>query len=432
MLLLWLGLVTAGAEHLELDLETSFLQISVASVTEDAPWAELHLSVYLLGFLLVPVFAAAFLCPKWVVVAMIACADSLCAELPMAIFPLITDDALILGALFAMKPLGQAVATPLVLRFARHRELHLMKLGLLLQSSGLLLQAFIPGAGAWFGARAAQGVASALIMEATAATGTEAMQEAEAKGGLVDQMALVYSMMLGVICGAPLGGLAFSIDPFLPFLSLALAELVLLAAVNVKMDSPSPPNSRPIRTPLLSMLKFPMVSRPLTLVCLLFTYNSALQAMIFKVLEDDFGLSVESSGFIWLFQAWPAILTWLLLGQMAQAIGFRLIMLSGIVAAGAGAMVIDDHSLTLLIGELLVAGFAIGAENATVPRLMEDIGSRHFQVPDIYVLLNLSQQLACVVGPVMGGLFVRLSGLQAMGRAFGVVLLGYAMSYTLD
>ena len=430
MLLLWFGLATAGAEHLDLDLETSFLQVSVATVSSDAPWAELHLSVYLLGFLLVPVFAAAFLCPKWVVLAMIACADSLCAELPMAIFPLIVEDPLILGALFAMKPLGQAVATPLVLRFSRHRELHLMKLGLLLQSSGLLLQAFIPGAGAWFGARAAQGVASALILEATNATGAEAMQEAEAKGGLVDQNALVYSIILGVICGAPLGGLAFSIDPFLPFLSLALAELVLLAAVNVKMDRPE--NSRPIRTPLLSMLKFPMVSRPLTLVCLLFMYNSAVQAMIFKVLEDDFGLSVESSGFIWLFQAWPATLTWLLLGQMAQAIGFRLIMLSGIVAAGAGAMVMDDHSLTLLIGELLVAGLAIGAENATVPRLMEDIGTRHFQVTDIYVLLNLGQQLSCGVGAMMGGLLVRLAGLQVMGRAFGVVLLGYAMSYTLD
>ena len=149
------------------ELESSFLQISIQNVTlqrvDEVPEAwisleNLHMSIYMVIFMLIPIFALAFAGPKWLLTAMIVCADSTCTELPMAIFPQVARGPLVLGALVATKPLGQALATPLVMRFTRHRELYAMKLGLLLQSAGLLLQGFTPSLGAWFAARSVQGI----------------------------------------------------------------------------------------------------------------------------------------------------------------------------------------------------------------------------------------------------------------------------------
>ena len=113
-----------------------------------------------------------------------------------------------------------------------------MELGLLLQSAGLLLQGFTPSLGAWFAARAAQGVGSGLVLTANMATGTDAFEEVK-DSNYVEPMILVYSMYIGAVCGAPFGGVGFTIQPFLPFLFLGLAELLLLAAVHSKLDAPS-------------------------------------------------------------------------------------------------------------------------------------------------------------------------------------------------
>ena len=420
-------------------LESSFLQISIENVTlthvsEVSPWVSLgtvHMSIYLVAFLLVPICALAFAGPKWLLVAMITCADSTCTELPMAIFPVIAEGPVALGALVATKPYGQLLATPLVLRFTRHREVKAMELGLLLQSAGLLLQGFTPSLGAWFAARAAQGVGSGLVLTANMATGTDAFEEVK-DSNYVEPMILVYSMYIGAVCGAPFGGVGFTIQPFLPFLFLGLAELVLLAAVHSKLDAPS--IAMPGTQPLLSLLQYPMISRPVALICLLVMYTAALQAMLFRVLEEDLELTVGAASFTWLFQAWPAILGVLCLGPAAQRIGFRLIMLTGILLAGTSALLADE-SLTVLILELVAVGLALGAENATVPRLLEDVGIRHFEAPvsnNIITLLNLGQQLGYVMGPLTSALLCHVSSFQTMCRFFGVLLLGYALAHTAD
>eukprot|EP00438_Fugacium_kawagutii_P005955 Skav231315 [mRNA] locus=scaffold1116:56711:58060:- [translate_table: standard] len=439
--------LTAADRTLEeglLEFESSFLQISVENATlinkvqhineVSEPWISLgtvHFSIYLVAFLLVPICALACAGPKWLLAAMITCADSTCTELPMAIFPMIAEGPLALGALVATKPLGQALATPLVMRFTRHRELHAMKLGLLLQSAGLLLQGFTPSLGAWFAARSAQGVASALVLSPAMAAGREALAVVNVKEGTyVDPIILVYSMYFGVIVGAPFGGVGFSIQPFLPFLFLALAELVLMVAVHARLDAPSPMPGPP---PMLLPLQHPMISRPVVLFCFLIMYISALQAMVFKVIEDEFHLSVAAASFAWLFNTSLAVLTALLLGPTAQFIGFRLIMLSGILLAGSSALLADQASLVVIVVQLLAAGVAVGAENATVPRLLEDVFLRHFDdAYGVYVLLNLGQQLGYVLGPLAGALLCQVSSFQTMCRSFGILLLGYALAHTTE
>lgn len=307
-----------------------------------------------------------------------------------------------------------------------------MKLGLLLQSAGLLLQGFTPSLGAWFAARAAQGVGSGLVLTANMATSSDAFQEVkDSDSNSVDPMILVYGLLVGPVCGAPFGGVGYTIQPFLPFLFLGLAELVLMAAVHAKFDAlPSLPGTQPI----LSLLQYPMISRPIALICLVVMYIAAIQAMLYRVLEEDLELTVGAASFTWLFQSWPAVLGMLCLGPIAQSIGFRLIMLTGILLAGTSALLVEE-SLTVLILALVAVGLAAGAENATVPRLLENVGMRHFDAPtlsNIMVLLNLGQQVGFVIGPLAGALLCHVSSFQTMCRFFGVLLLGYALSHTAD
>ena len=56
-------------------------------------------------------------------------------------------------------------------------------------------------------------------------------------------------------------------------------------------------------------------------------------------------------------------------------------MLTGILLAGTSALLVDERSLVIVILELVAAGLAIGAENATVPRLLEDVAYRYFEDP---------------------------------------------------
>lgn len=127
------------------------------------------------------------------------------------------------------------------------------------------------------------------------------------------------------------------------------------------------------------------------------------------------------------------ILTSLLLGPAAQGIGFRLIMLTGLLVVGSGALIVDDKSFMCLIAELVVAGLALGAENATVPRLLEDVASRNFDdTSATWTLLNLGQQIGYVLGPLIGAVLYHVGGLRTMCRAFGVLLIGYALSHTVD
>ena len=169
-------------------------------------------------------------------------------------------------------------------------------------SAGLVLQAFTPSLGAWFAARAAQGVASALVHVANMATGKDAVEDLKGND-YVDSTILVYSMFFGVICGAPFGGIGFSIQPFLPFLFLGLAELVLMMAIHFKAEAPSQAmqDMRAIWEPL----KLPMFTRPLVLVCLLVMWMSALQAMVFKLLtqQTERGSSFTSAAEKWQHQA---------------------------------------------------------------------------------------------------------------------------------
>ena len=246
----------------------------------------LHLSIYLIGFLLVPICIMAFISPKSILLAMITCADALCTGLPVAIFPLVAEDPIILGALVAAKPLGQALAIPLVDRFTRQREIQTMKLGLLLQSAGLVLQAFTPSLGAWFAARAAQGVASGLILCANTVTD----EDPNGKTSNFSPQSRVHGTFLGAIVGIPFGGICFSTESFLPFLFLALVDLILLTAVHFNVDMTSTPSLAPSSYRsyhFLHLLTTPMIWRPLRLIFLMAMYSAALQAMIFKVLEEE-------------------------------------------------------------------------------------------------------------------------------------------------
>ena len=148
---------------------------------------------------------------------------------------------------------------------------------------------------------------------------------------------------------------------------------------------------------------------------------------------QDFQLSVAAASFTSLFQTLPLTLTTLVLAAVAQAVGFRVIMLTGVLLLGAGALLINDKSWMCLIAELFVTGLAMGAESATVPRLVEDVATRYFEDPiGSSKLLDFVFQIANALGPVIGSLLVHLDGLRTMGRAFGVLLIAFASIHTLD
>ncbi|CAJ1409998.1 unnamed protein product, partial [Effrenium voratum] len=393
------------------------------------PWfraSHARSSIYLMILILLPVTAVAFAGPKWLLAAMIICSDTLCTELPMAVFPVLASPVEV-GFLVATKPLGQAIATPLT-RFVRQRELFCLKLGLLLQSGGLFLQGLSPDLLSCFTARLAQGVASALIMGATSSLAREEPMVADKDS---DVSTLIYSMYAGLILGTPLGGLGFSFEAFLPFVLLGLVELVMLGAVQLNWRQ-SAMQPAPAHIPVMQLLRFPMIWKPVLLICLIVTYVSALQATVFSIMEAEMGLSLSQASLMWLLQAVPAVIAVLLIGPNAQSIGFRLVMLMGLLVAGAGGIFSRQDSVSILAFELIVAGVALGAENGTVPRLLEDICTRYFdECGSVYVVLNLAQQAGYVLGPLLGTLMVRVFDFKTMCRSFGGVFVVYAMFHTL-
>mmetsp|Transcript_26752 Transcript_26752/g.47186 ORF Transcript_26752/g.47186 Transcript_26752/m.47186 type:complete len:264 (+) Transcript_26752:1-792(+) len=238
----------------------------------------------------------------------------------------------------------------------------------------------------------------------------------------------------GLVCGTPFGALTFSLEPFLPFLWVALAEMVLLIAIIVSWGglAEEEETKQDIAT-IMGVISDPVTLRPILLVSMLLMFSGALQTVSPRLLQEEYDFSVVMSGMTWMFQSWPAVFLVFALGPVARLIGFRLLMLGSLILAGMAAMLAKEGSLGTLILELFCSGIALGCTNSVVPRMLEDVSDRRYGDEEkVFTVMNLFQQIGYVIGPVLGASVMTAFGYQAMCRVFGVFILSYALFHTVE
>mmetsp|Transcript_74899 Transcript_74899/g.178792 ORF Transcript_74899/g.178792 Transcript_74899/m.178792 type:complete len:469 (-) Transcript_74899:49-1455(-) len=384
------------------------------------------ITFYVMCFVLIPFAAYMVVAPDWLLVSMVGCLDSVCTELPIAIFPLLAPDFMSVAALVAAKPLAQALTSPFSVRLVRSRELFFTQIGLALQISGLLIQALMPSFSFFCIARALQGIASALLIQASPLT-TNRFEAAQS--GIA--VKFIYA---GLVCGTPFGALTFSTEPFLPFLSLALAELVLLIAIWLSWGGLEEEKAAEPDTATFFDVMYDRVTlKPILLVSLLLMFTGALQTVTPRLLQEEYDFSVVMSGMAWMFQTWPSVFLVFALGPVARFIGFPLLMVGSLVVAGLAAMLAREGSLGVLILELFFSGVAAGCTNSVVPRMLEDVSKRRWgDEKKVFSIMNMFQQIGYVAGPILGATVMTYFGFQVMCRIFGIGLISYAILHTIE
>ncbi|OLQ02696.1 hypothetical protein AK812_SmicGene14416 [Symbiodinium microadriaticum] len=402
------------------EVHVSLLQLSLESDVRH--WQNLTKEIFEIdglttqnedSFVLIPFAAYMVVAPDWLLVSMVGCLDSVCTELPIAIFPLLAPDFMSVAALVAAKPLAQALTSPFSVRLVRSRELFFTQIGLALQISGLLIQALMCSFSFFCIARALQGIASALLIQASPLT-TNRFEAAQS--GIA--VKFIYA---GLVCGTPFGALTFSTEPFLPFLSLALAELVLLIAIWLSWGGLEEEKAAEPDTATFFDVMYDRVTlKPILLVSLLLMFTGALQTVTPRLLQEEYDFSVVMSGMAWMFQTWPSVFLVFALGPVARFIGFPLLMVGSLVVAGLAAMLAREGSLGVLILELFFSGVAAGCTNSVVPRMLEDVSKRRWgDEKKVFSIMNMFQQIGYVAGPILGATVMTYFGFQCRGMNQG-------------
>lgn len=240
-------------------------------------------------------------------------------------------------------------------------------------------------------------------------------------------MGLAFSgVYAGVLTGPVLGGALFQTSHHLPYVVLAMVELlVLLGVVGLLprcLGQRAPAEDDGER--FSALLQHGAVYGPLLSVVISTGYIAALECTTARYAMDRFGWTETGAGAVWLYVTVPTIGAALMSGPLGLRIGRANLLGMAMALGGVSAMLAPTGSLAALVTSLLGAGLTFGVVNGCAAPLLGDMADRFFGgTSQVYALANSAEQLGFVVGPLIGSTMDKEWAFPMVSVAFGALLL---------
>lgn len=339
------------------------------------------------------------------------------------IFSLLEASDIATGVLFSAKAALQVCSSPVMTRYIDTHQRAMILGGLTLQiTSVLVFYAVSFQYWLWLCARALSGVASAAIISAGMAHLKTLHPDHDERAKVMGWA--TTGIIAGVCLGPLFGGVLHDFNPRLPFISLALLEVLVLCLTmmflpGVQSCAAAETSSASVR----DMLADPFVWKPLSGLMAANAAISCLESTVSRYFMVHFDFSPGQVGAFYLNTSVPSIIASGFAGHIGNYFGRRRAIAATLVLQGLFMMLGPKSLLSVEVLSFAGIGFAMGGTDGMMPALLgEFVDERFGGSGKIYVLSNVAVQVGFVLGPILGNAVTQLYGFQACCVVLGGML----------
>ena len=348
------------------------------------------------------------------------------------LFPMLGYSEVATGLLFSCKAMVQMVTAPLFSTIIDRYPLQLLILGLVTDICATLTFATEINYTTWFIARSVQGFASAAILPSCNAIIQRVYTHDEptrvkafgiSTGGII----------AGVVIGPPVGGVLFSVNPALPFVSTAfLLSITAMCAVYVMRTTPLPSLEKAKgESAIMKLLADPFIR---TTLGALFFANfgiSAFQATFGVFAINSLGLSLAGVGVMYMWGTVPSIIASTTIGPFLYSLGmdkWKIVCL-GLLSQGSFFMLGPKAVPALMRASFVGQGFGMGLTEGMCPSLLSLVADkRHKGTTAVHSVSVICVQSSFVAGPILGSWISQYTGFWGMCALLGSAMVFYMPS----
>lgn len=379
--------------------------------------------------------------PDTVLVTLMIFSDFLMQSMGIAIYYLLVKEDIAIGLLFAGKPFFQILATPFIAKVMDGREVRLLQCGLSIQIACCLVFAFTFQYATWFCLRAVSGIGASMILPCGLSHLNKVHVDPSSRDAAVG--IATGAMYLAYMIGPGLGGKAFEIHPQLPFLALAELQIAALCASAVMLGrgvdaadgstesvEPKLEAETPVELSMWSLFCHREVFPALFLISWSFMFLASLEAQFPHFMATRFGAGPGDTGISLLPSVFGGIIGLVSAGFLPMiATRQRILLATAIIAALtlAAAAAMPEALLAPLLACFTLFGAMQGTWDVLIPALLGDMSHTYFSGSGrVFTLFSLSEQVAFVIGPIVGSAIVTVSSIHVMHAFYAVGFLGAA------
>lgn len=284
--------------------------------------------------------------------------------------------------------------------------------------------------GAWFVLRGAQGVASSCIT-----VGSFGQLGAHYKGhdeqcGQAMSVA-ISGLIAGITLGPVIAGLLDKVSAVSPFAYIAvplLATLVLTVVHRFRKGSDTLADTKAEGSWFI-LIADPGVATPLAIVFLSNMAVAFLEASVGVFTRATWGFGIAACGQFWCFEAIPCCVGTFLAGYASSNSTRRHLMGAACLGMAASLSIGPKSIFAMQAASMSGFGASLGLSAALAPAVLAVAAERHGGTPAVYAMQNFGEQLAFLLGPVLGNTAYHTYGLWAASVVFAVPLCTAAVLY---
>jgi predicted MFS family arabinose efflux permease len=323
------------------------------------------------------------------------------------IFPTLGKSDVMTGCLFSAKACCQILSAPLLTTWVDRYGKFLLLGGLLVETISSVMFMLTHEYGAWLFARAISGVASAAIMSSGLSHLSKRHTKSEERAVVMG--CATTGILSGTCIGPVMGGILHEISPGLPFLSLAVLELIVVVLIVLFLPSVKgeQKNTGGGGASTRELLQNRDVLRFLGILVVTNMGCGCVEGTIARHLHVKFGLSAGAQGRFYLLLAVSSVIFSAVSGDLGNRLGRIKVIRLGLLLQGVSTLSGASSSITLSAIAFTITGIGIGLIDGATPSLLGNTVTKHFgETGRIYVMSNTCVQLGFLFGPMAGNIIV--------------------------
>ncbi|CAJ1358759.1 unnamed protein product [Effrenium voratum] len=347
--------------------------------------------------------------------------------------PTLTADYQLIALLTSSKNIVTCLIAPFTGRFIDGNEAKSMQLGMLCAMFCTLSLAAVKDYWFWLAVRCLSGCSTAATVWGGFAL-LNRVHSDEAAARTRAMSTATVSLYAGVILGPQAGGLFVDDSGFL-FLLLSGAQLCTLFMLLFRLPDLSQQKQtqtdHAAKVGMMSLIMDPDVRNPIIALFLALAFIAALGSTAFEHMVR-LGYGQMKQNLTWLLSSVPAILFACLVPALRSLVEGQTLQILAMFLGGASALLCFGSNYILLALALFGASVAAGIVDGNTPAMLADRSQEKYGgTGQVFVLSNVADQIAFVLGPAAGSIVCQHASFHVMCQSFGACMVLYALFLSL-
>mmetsp|Transcript_27103 Transcript_27103/g.55883 ORF Transcript_27103/g.55883 Transcript_27103/m.55883 type:complete len:512 (-) Transcript_27103:297-1832(-) len=344
--------------------------------------------------------------------------------------PTLTPSYQHIALLTSSKNIVTCLIAPFTGRFIDGNEAKSMQLGMLCAVLCSLSMAVVKDYWFWLAVRCVSGCSTAAVVWGGFALCNQVHAD-EATARTKAMSMLTAGLYAGVILGPQAGGL-FVEDSRSLFVLLSAAQTCTFIALRLRLPDLSQHQKQKQKkseraVDMVGLILDPDVRNPIVALFLALSFIAALGSTAFEYMIR-LGYDQMRQNLTWLMSSVPAILFVYLVPALRSILEGKTLQIVAMLVAGGAALFFFDTNYILLALTLLGSAAGAGIVDGNTPAMLADCSQEKYGgTGQVFVLSNVADQAAFVLGPAGGSVISQHVSFPLMCQSFGGCMVLYGL-----